>query len=346
MLNRFENCKTLEDLHAHFNEDTCDYNNVSADELETIAEVFKANVDVREMPDTPLTDKGYAYVLNYVIDVVEGRDMEIEEEIISNTIKNNKEDVIMSNNNSSAVDAAVENLMKKFRQNEERFEKDNTSEKHEEFVDKTDDSLNSLKEAFSKCLNILDEVFGYSLLKNSILEMIDASLSDGEEESLSRMAKKCRELIEEEIDRLKFWGDQDSLKKATQLEPLVEGCRGKSIFEAFVSGCIYIVDKVTERLENKLDIENMRNGLIKYICKGVRVLVNVLKTGLRIVWSATKFAGSFIISGVIITAEWLFHTIKEFISKAKNWAEKKSETVSEEDDSEDESDGVFGTNLA
>lgn len=334
--NRFEHCKTLEDLHAHFNEDTCDYNNVSADELETIAEVFKANVDVREMPDTPLTNKGYAYVLNYVIDVVEGRDMEMEDII--------KEDVIMDNN-KNAVNAAVEDLMNRFKENEERFES-KTKETNESFINKADNSLNSIKEAFGKCLNTLDEVFGYTILKNSILEMIDASLTDGDKESLSRMAKKCRELLDEEIERLKFWGDQDSLKKATQLKPLTEGCRGKSIFEAFVSGCEYIVTKVTEKLADKLDIDNMKDGLFKYICKGIRVLVNVLKTGVGIVWNAAKFAGSFVISGIVITAEWLFNTIKAFISKAKDWAEKKSDTVPEEDDSEDDSDGVFGTNLA
>ena len=352
MMNRFANCKSLEDLYTRFNDDTREYSKVSVDELEAIAEVFRAHVEEREMPDTPLTDKGYTYIWNYVVSTVEGLkddEEEMEEIIMPNTINNNttnKEDVTMEDNK---VNKAVEELMSKLKGAKENIKVEAGMTK-EEFVEKTDESLNAMKDALGNTLGVLDNLLGYSVLKNAILDMMEASMVNGSsKKDLFKMARKCRELIEDEIQNLNYWGDEDSLKKAIQLKAIAQYDRDKSIFEAFVSGVIWVAKKVFRKLNIVSDSE--KKGIFASICKGISSFAKVIKAGMKIAWNAVKFTTSFVVSGVVIIADFIYHAIKTAIKKIKDWSTEKFQKV-KEDTEEDfefedtESDGVFGTNLA
>lgn len=344
--NRFENCRTLKDLYNVFGEAMLDFNSLTVEELDSVAKVFEAHVEARDMPDVPLNDKGYTYIWNYVVDAVETEEKIMNAQNNTATVNNAtpiKEEKVMDNK----VNAAVDDLMDKFAHAASNI-KVKAGETYEELVDKTDESLNTMKEAFGNTLGTLDLVLGYTILKNSILEMMDASLTNGGKKDLFRMARKCRELIEDEIEELEFWGDQESLKKAVQLKALTEGVRGKSIFEAFVSGIIWIVKKVTRKLSKVFpNVDEMKDGLFKSICTGLRSFANVLKAGVKIVWNVTKFAASFVVSGVVMVVDFLFRAIKTFVSKIKGWAIHKDEELVEDfEEIDDEGDGVFGTNLA
>lgn len=358
MMNRFANCKTLEDLYSRFNDDTREYSKVSVDELEAIAEVFRAHVEEREMPDTPLTDKGYTYIWNYVVSTVEELNdeegIEMEEIIMPNNTINetinstsNKEDNVMKENK---VNKAVEEMMNKFQEAKEHT-KVNAGETKEEFVRKTDEALNIMKESFGDVLDALDTVLGYSVLKNSVLDMMEASMAGASsKKDLFKMARKCRELIENEIDNLLYWGDEDSFKKAVQLKAIAKYDRDKSIFEAFVSGVIWITKKVFRKLNITSDSD--KKGIFASICKGIGTFAKVLRAGVKIVWNAVKFAASFVISGIVITVDWIYHTVKKAVEKLRDWSKEKFHKVKEdteedfEDDLENAGDGVFGTNLA
>lgn len=348
--NRFERCTTLKDLYERFNDDTREYSNVSVAELETIAKVFGANVDVREMPDVPLTDKGYTYIWNYVVDTVEQEEKAMmntnlnPNETINNTP--NKEDKGMK----SKVNAAVEEMMSRFQEAKDNI-KMQAGETKEEFVERTDESLNIMKDALGNTLNVIDNIVGYSLIKEAVLDMIDASMDGASsKKDLFKMARKCREIIEREIKNLEFWGDEESFRKAVQLKALTEDERGKSIFESFAVGVIWITKKVFRKLNIQSDSE--KKGIFASICKGIGAFARVIRAGVKIVWNAVKFAASFVVSGIIIVADFIYHAIKTAVEKIKNWSAEKFQKVTEdevEDDvfeDEEDSDGVFGTSLA
>ena len=346
MLNRFNGCKSLEDLYARFNPETSNYSNVSVDELETIAEVFRAHVEEREMPDVPLTDKGYTYIWNYVVDTIEEQEEDAMTKNVTINDASQKEEKIMTVKNN--VDKAVQEMMDKFQEAKENI-KVQAGETYEEFIDKTDESVNTMKEAFGNTLGVLDNLLGYSVLKNSILEMMEASMENGSKKDLFKMAKKCRELIEAEIANLEFWGDQESFKKAVQLKALTEGDRGKSIFESLVSGVIWVAKKVARKLRKWFNVDEEKS-IINSICKGIGAFAKVLKAGLKIAFNAVKFAASFVVSGVVILCSWIYNAIKLVVTKIKGWITKKDEVI--EDDFDFEDDDIFeeevipGTSLA
>lgn len=324
MLNRFANCKSLEDLQSRFTEETRQYSNVSVDELEAIAKIFKANVDVREMPDTPLTDKGFAYILEYVDDIV------TVNPVVESEVKEMEE---------RKVNAAVEDLLAKFKEAKEHT-KVQFDETKEEFVVHTDESLNIVKDAFGGILNVLDKTLGFSVLKNAILDMIDASMNGASsKKDIYKMARRCRELADIEFENLLSWGDEKSLKKAAQLKALTEDSRGKSIFESFAVTIIWI----SKRVFRKLNIESKsdKKSILSSICKGISTFAKVVRAGVKIVWNAAKFAASFVIAGVIIAVDWLYHAIKTAVEKLKDWSSKKLEKVQADDDVELEDDAFF-----
>lgn len=359
MLNRFNGCKSLADLYKVFEEHAdkvLEFNNLSEEELTTVASVFNSNVEPRDAVDE-LNENGYTYVWNYVVSIVEGREEQEDKDMMNNnaneTINNatQKEGKVMKVKNN--VDAAVQEMMGKFQEAKENI-KVQAGETKEEFIERTDESLNIMKDALGNTLGVLDDLLGYSVLKNSILDMMEASMTNGSsKKDLFKMARKCRELIEAEIENLEFWADEDSLKKAVQLKSLVEDERGKSIFESFTVGVIWIAKKVARKLRKWFKVDEEKS-IIGSICRAIGTFAKVLRAGVKIAWNAVKFAASFVISGVVIVADWLVRTIKTVVEKIKSWSTEKLNKVTEEDviddedeiiDEEDEA-GVFGTNLA
>ena len=262
----------------------------------------------------------------------------VEEVTVENT-NNNKEEKVMRTVKEN-MSAAVEEMVGKFAEAKENI-KVNAGETKEEYFDKGDDSLNVMKGALGNVLDTLDGVLGYTVLKNSIIDIMEAG-SDGKTsgKSLFKMARRCRELIEEEIENLEFWGDEESLKKATQLKALTEGVRGKSIFEAFVSGCIWIGKKVAHKLRTWFHV-NDEKSVISSICKSIAGFVGILRAGVKLVWNTTKFAVSFVVAGVIKVADFIYRAIKTLVVKIKEFAVEKYEYLTNKDIEDDFEDDYF-----
>ena len=248
-------------------------------------------------------------------------------------MENDKEEEVMVENNV-VLEGAVEEMMGKFAEAKENI-KVNAGETKEEYFDKVDDSLNVMKGALGNVLGTLDGVLGYTVLKNSIIDMMEAG-SDGKTsgKSLFKMARRCRELIEEEIENLEFWGDEESLKKAVQLKALTEGVRGKSIFEAFVSGCIWIAKKVTRKLRTWFHVDDEKS-VIGSICRSIAGFASILRAGIKLVWNTAKFAVSFVVAGVIKVADFVFRTISTLVSNIKEFAVEKYEQLTNKDIEDD-----------
>lgn len=342
-MNRFKDCKTLKHLYEVFatEEGIQDFENLSVEELDRVAMVFEANKPENiDMPDTPLTEAGYTFIWNVTVDTVEANK---EDETMMNnaneTINNAtiKEEKVMTGTVRGNVEAAVEEMMGKFTEAKKNV-LHQAGETKDEYIEKVDDSLNVMKGALGTVLGTLDGVLGYSVLKDAVLDMMEAG-SDGKtsKKDLFKMARKCRELIEEEIENLEAWGDEESFKKAVQLKALTEGARGKSVFEAFVSGVIWVARTTTKKVKGWVDNLDEKS-IIGAICRSIAGFVNVLRAGVKIVWNAVKFAASFVVAGVVKIADFIVRAVKSVVTKIKNWTQVKDEVVEETDDFEDDED--------
>lgn len=270
---------------------------------------------------------------------MENNNVVVEKVTVETNNINNKEEKVMETVKENMV-GAVEEMMGKFAEAKENI-KVNAGETKEEYFDKVDDSLNVMKGALGNVLGTLDGVLGYTVLKNSIIDMMEAG-SDGKTsgKSLFKMARRCRELIEEEIENLEFWGDEESLKKAIQLKALTEGARGKSIFEAFVSGCIWIAKKVTRKLRAWFHVDDEKS-VMGSICRSVAGFAGILRAGIKLVWNTAKFAVSFIVAGVIKVADFIYRAIKTLVVKIKEFAVEKYEQLTNKDIEDDFEDDYF-----
>ena len=262
----------------------------------------------------------------------------VEEVTVENT-NNNKEEKVMRTVKEN-MNAAVEEMVGKFAEAKENI-KVNAGETKEEYFDKVDDSLNVMKGALGNVLDTLDGVLGYTVLKNSVIDMMEAG-SDGKTsgKSLFKMARRCRELIEEEIENLEFWGDEESLKKAVQLKALTEGVRGKSIFEAFVSGCIWIGKKVTRKLRSWFKVDDEKS-VMGSICKSIAGFTDILRAGVKLVWSTIKFAVSFIVAGAIKIIDSVFRAIRSLVITIKDFVVDKYNKLTNKDIEDDFEDDCF-----
>lgn len=270
---------------------------------------------------------------------MENNNVVVEKVTVETNNTNNKEEKVMGTVKENMV-GAVEEMMGKFAEAKENI-KVNVGETKEEYFDKVDDSLNVMKGALGNVLGTLDGVLGYTVLKNSIIDMMEAG-SDGKTsgKSLFKMARRCRELIEEEIENLEFWGDEESLKKAVQLKALTEGARGKSIFEAFVSGCIWIAKKVTRKLRAWFHVDDEKS-VMGSICRSIAGFAGILRAGIKLVWNTAKFAVSFVVAGVIKVADFVFRTIRTLVSNIKTFAVEKYEQLTNKDIEDDFEDDYF-----
>ena len=220
---------------------------------------------------------------------------------------------------------AVEKVMASFEEAKDDIKITN-GETVEDSIDKTDDALNKLKGGLSEIINGIDQALGLSLLKNSLVTILEASNEATSASSFNKMADKCRELIDEEIENLEFWGNSDSLKKAAQLRALTEDDRGKCIFESFASSCIYIGEKVVKRFRKWFNNTDEKS-IWRTIGKGIGAIVPMLKKGIKFVWNATEFIVSYTVAGVLKATEYLFNAVKSLASKAKNWVAVKGEKL-------------------
>ena len=346
MNNRFTGCKTLGDLYKVFvTAEGQDYSDLSNEELERVAVVFEANKpETVLMPDVPLTEAGYTLVWEVTIETVENFIM--EEDVMNNTVNNgtiNNETVQEETKMGvkESVDAAVAEMMDKFKGAKENILHEAGKTK-EEYIQQTDDSLNTMKAALGSVVNVLDTVLGYSVLKDSVIDMMEAGC-DGKtsKKDLFAMAKRCRELIDAEIENLEFWGDEESFKKAVQLKALTEGARGKSVFEAFVVGVIWVVKTVYKKI--KAWVAGLdENSILGAVCRSIAGFAGVLRAGVKIVWNAAKFAVSFIVAGAVKLIDWVVRAVQSLIEKVKNWKDTKDEVIEEEVvvDTEDFEDDV------
>lgn len=260
----------------------------------------------------------------------------VEETVNTTNNTNNKEEKVMRTVKEN-MSAAVEEMMGKCKEAKDNI-KVNAGETKEEYFDKVDDSLNVVKGAFAGVLDKIDSLLGYSVLKDDILEIIEAGCNEKtSKKDLFRMSAKCREVIEKKIAKVELLGDPE---KAATLKELVGNIKEESIFTMFFSTMVWIGKKVARKLRAWFHVDDEKS-VIGSICRSISGFVGILRAGAKIVWNTAKFAVSFLVAGVIKVADFIYRAIKTLVVKIKEFAVEKYEQLTNKDIEDDFEDDYF-----
>lgn len=223
------------------------------------------------------------------------------------------------------MEAAVKEMMGKFTDtctSVKETVKVRGGETKEDYLNRMEDSVGVMHGALSSVLDTVAELTGFYGLQQSIYDIIDAGC-DGKtsKKDLFKMAQKCRERIDEEIEFLMELGEEEDFRKAIALKAINgEGKEfTKSIFESFVGGCVWIGLTVSSKLRKwcKNDNESLIFGAI---CKKLADFTRLLKSGVKIVLNPVELAFSFVIAGVIKAVEMVHpKTILNIFARQNNW---------------------------
>ena len=260
----------------------------------------------------------------------------VEDVTVETNNTNNKEEKIMRTVKEN-MGAAVEEMVGKFAEAKENI-KVNAGETKDEYFDRVDDSLNVVKGAFGDVLGKVDSLLGFTVLKDKVLAVIEAGCNENtSKKDLFKMARKCREIIEEDIEEIELIGNPDD---AETLKELLGSVKGESIFKMFFSTMVWIGKKVARKLRAWFHVDDEKS-VIGSICRSISGFVGILRAGAKIVWNTTKFAVSFLVAGVIKVADFIYRAIKTLVIKIKEFAVEKYEQLTNKDIEDDFEDDYF-----
>ena len=288
--------------------------------------------DILDMPTDISDNTSYTDALVKLENIIKEEEaMVVEndvvvEEVTVETTNTNKEEKVMKTVKEN-MSAAVEEMVGKFTEAKENI-KVNAGETKEEYFNNVDDSLNIVKGSFGDVLGKIDSLLGFTELKDDILEIIESGCNENtSKKDLFKMARKCREIIEDTIDDIEMFGDPD---KAATLKELINNAKGESIFKMFFSTMIWIGKKVARKLRTWFHVDDEKS-VIGSICRSISGFVGILRAGAKIVWNITKFTVSFLVAGVIKVADFIYRTIKTLVVKIKAFAVEKYEQLTNKD---------------
>ena len=243
---------------------------------------------------------------------------------------NNKEEKVMRTVKEN-MGAAVEEMVGKFAEAKENI-KVNAGETKDEYFNRVDDSLNIVKGAFGDVLGKVDSLLGFTVLKDKVLAVIEAGCNENtSKKDLFKMARKCREIIENDIEEIELIGNPDD---AETLKELLGSVKDESIFKMFFSTMVWIGKKVARKLHTWFHVDDEKS-VIGSICRSISGFVGILRAGAKIVWNTTKFAVSFLVAGVIKVADFIYRTIKTLVIKIKAFVVDKYNKLTNKDVEED-----------
>lgn len=210
----------------------------------------------------------------------------------------------------------------------------------ERYIDETDEDFNNIKDSFVSVLNSIGEITGLSTFVDAINTIIEAG-TDGKtsKKDLFKMAEKCSECIEEEIEFIKECGDEEDLKRVLTLKSSIENGRGKNIFEMFAAVCVWIANKITAKFAS-WGAKGQEKNVFSTICRSIAKVVSLLRSGVTIVFKTGKFIASFVVAGIIKIGDIIFRAIRSLYNNIKCFIVDKITPdyvdVDEEDDFEND----------
>ena len=311
--NRFANCQSLTDVKEVISNGNVTFATLSAEELATVNTLFKCI-----MPDNDTHIKD-SFDYDRVVEAI---------------FKNkNEEDnkMPMKSDFKTSLELATEELKKKceFAKEAIKLEANTT---YDDYVGKVDGSLNIVKGAFGQLLDFIEKQLGYTVLKQNILGILEAGKDVQNPEKWGIMAKTCRKQVDDFIYKVEVLGDPEKAKK---LKELIGTMESEDIFTKLFATIKWIAKKLSRKLRKWFRMDDEKS-IIGAIARSIAGFAGLIKAGLQIVWSAAGFVASFVITGAIQIASWIVNTVRDLVSKAKDWNSKKSQPISLEDDDDEE----------
>lgn len=336
--NRFQECKTLVDLYNVFATEKGieNFNTLSNDEIEKLLAVFEVNTSSPlSMPDVPLTESGYTYVWNAVVETVdktnkenmEGSVMKDNNNATTNTNTNKEDEAMKKAMNEMNQRSGIRQLVKGAKVKLVKSVVSGANKTKEQYIDENQESVNTVMGAAVTIATKTADFLGYNTLKDDLLGIIEAG---GESKDLFRMAEEFRKRVDAEVELLIAWGDEESLKKAMELKAETEDERGKSFIESLVAGLIWAAKWLAKKLRQWFQVENEKS-VIGAICRSLSGFVSVLREGVKLAWNTAKYILSFPAAVLIRVGQWIVNAIKSLFEKAKGWFQKKDEVIAEEE---------------
>ena len=356
MANRFTNCKNFRDLYNVFCENPVNYDALLQDELDRIAIVFEANIPANiDMPDVPLTEAGYKYIWDVVVDTIDANDK--EECVMNNT-----------NVNQSKLDQATEDILRKMMEddsmskdikvkvtvnnainnikNAKSSAKVHLGDDKEAFVNRCDDAINDIKNNINPILTIIDDALGLSVLKERICSIMYDTLDGTKSKNgFFKMAEECRKATENMIKSIAIADPDDKLGKVAALRYIIgEDAEGnkiigtQSIWEAFAKSIVWICKKIHRKLTKWFSVNEEENifGAVGASIAGVFATVgNIAKNIAKVVGTLITFVGSYIVAGVIKITQIVVTAFKWVVSKIKGWIEAAKDKLDQSDIDDD-----------
>lgn len=285
-----------------------------------------------------------------------------------NKIENKKEEVIMNGSNitietinEKEMVSMMENVAKEMNGEVKGFGKvkeafnnfKNTSKDSmrnimndanrtkERYIDETDEDFNNIKDSFVGVLNSIGEITGLSTFVDAINAIIEAG-TDGKtsKKDLFKMAEKCSECIEEEIEFIKDCGDEEDLKRVLTLKSSIENGRGKNIFEMFAAVCVWIANKITAKFAS-WGAKGQEKNVFGTICRSIAKVASLLRSGVTIIFKTGKFIASFVVAGIIKIGDIIFRAIRSLYNNIKEFIVDKITPDYVDDIEEDLDDDFF-----
>ena len=211
----------------------------------------------------------------------------------------------------------------------------------ERYIDETDEDFNNIKDSFISVLNSIGEITGLSTFVDAINAIIEAG-TDGKtsKKDLFKMAEKCSECIEEEIEFIKDCGDEEDLKRVLTLKSSIENGRGKNIFEMFAAVCVWIANKITAKFAS-WGAKGQEKNVFGTICRSIAKVASLLRSGVSIIFKTGTFIASFVVAGIIKIGDIVFRAIRSLYNSIKKFIVNKINPDIEDDFEECIEDDFF-----
>ena len=246
----------------------------------------------------------------------------------ANTTNN---ETINNNNIKEVISMNITSKIEEAKRNARVFGEEVT----QDYIDRADASVNSLKDMIAGTTKYIGDVLGITGLYNKIVDIYT------EKRSLIKIAKDVDKAIKRRISVLSKTNSEDNLRKVAALKQVVYGEDGsetevrQSIFMSVAKAIIWICKKVARKLRKWFGIDAENNILGEVGAKIASCFMSISNVVIRIgkaTGSLLLYVGSFIVAAGVKVACFVISAIKSALTKLKEWGSIALQKIKHEDE--------------
>ena len=205
----------------------------------------------------------------------------------------------------------------------------------QDYIDRADASVNSLKDMIAGTTKYIGDVLGITGLYNKIVDIYT------EKRSLIKIAKDVDKAIKRRISVLSKTNSEDNLRKVAALKQIVYGEDGsetevrQSIFMSAAKAIVWICKKVARKLRKWFGVDAENNILGEVGAKISSCFMSISNVVINIgkaTGSLLLYVGSFIVAAGVKAACFVISAIKSALTKLKEWGSIALQKIKHEDE--------------